>query len=135
MLVVRCIQDHSDELEADLREFFTVDLSDLYSGRLTLRQLHVYIRSLLKKQGRSTLLTAVDERADWSVEAMLMARISDALELSNYMFKMAHTPEEEQDEIPVPVPVPRPGDPEPDAQELEFATGAEVAGFFNQLNS
>lgn len=134
MAVVRVIQDYQDELEADLLEFFRVDLLDLWRGRLSLRRIGVLIDSLMKKPGRSTLLEAMDERSRWSEADYLLARISDGLELSNYLFLKANA--ENADDIEQPDPVTRPGQVEPIANPVEdFSSGAELADFLGQMNS
>ncbi|MGW9170156.1 hypothetical protein [Streptomyces decoyicus] len=128
------MRHYSDELEADLQEFFQVDLRDFWRGRLTLRQIGVYIKSLLKKQGRSTLLMALDPSAEWSHEAFLGARISDGIEASNYYFLSANLSEEGREELESPKPIPRPGQPEEEqGPQHDFATGEEVTSFFAQM--
>lgn len=123
---------------ADLREFFQVDLSDFEHGRLPVRNLVAFVKSLMRKPGRSTLLMAIDETATWTPEMYVMARISDAAELSNYLFIQANQAED-ADPIEVPKPLQRPGQPDVDVQEKpkpeDFATGHEVAEWFARMNS
>ncbi|WP_234431752.1 hypothetical protein [Streptomyces sp. NRRL S-241] len=135
MSVVRVIQDYQDELEADLLEFFQVDLLDLWRGRLSLRRVGVLINSLMKKPGRSTLLEAMDERTRWGESDYLLARISDALELSNYLFFKANA--EDSDDLEQPDPIPRPGEPEPEPEpeETQFSSATELSTFLGQMNS
>ncbi|MFD8886422.1 hypothetical protein ACFV0H_28460 [Streptomyces erythrochromogenes] len=135
MAVVRVVQDYQDELEADLLEFFQVDLLDLWRGRLSLRRVGVLINSLMKKPGRSTLLEAMDERTRWGESDYLLARISDALELSNYLFFKANA--EDSEDLEQPDPIPRPGQPEPEPQpvETQFSSAEELSSFLGQLNS
>lgn len=115
-------------------EFFGVDLLDLWRGRLSLRRVGVLIDSLMKKPGRSTLLMAMDERAAWAESDYLLARVSDALELSNYLFIKANSAE--SDDLEIPTPIMRPGDPEPEPEpQPKFATGQEVVAFFGRMNS
>jgi hypothetical protein len=95
----------------------------------------VLIDSLFKKPGRSTLLAAIDESMEWSQQDYLLARISDEAALSNYLFIQANS-SEDSDDIPVPEPLPRPGTPVKEEEpEYEFASGQEVATFFQQMNS
>lgn len=79
---------------------------------------------------------ALDESAEWGTEQYLMARISDALELSNYLFIQANS---ENSDMPVPTPIRRPGDPEEVESDKpkpeEFASGQEVAEFFSRMNN
>jgi hypothetical protein len=133
MSVVHVVREYSDELEADLLEFFGVDLLDLWRGRLSIRRLNALIRSLMAKPGRSALLQAVDERASWSESEYMMARVSDALELSNFMFLKANS--ESTDGLEMPEPITRPGTPEPDSTQPEVNTPSELINFFGQMNS
>ncbi|WP_251058867.1 hypothetical protein [Streptomyces sp. ISL-87] len=135
MAVVRVIQEYQDELEADLLEFFHVDLLDLWRGRLSLRRVGVLIDSLMKKPGRSTLLEAMDERTRWGESDYLLARISDALELSNFLFFKANA--EDSDDLEQPDPIPRPGQPEPDPEPIEtqFSSAEDLSSFLGQMNS
>ncbi|MGI5196932.1 hypothetical protein ACQEVY_25395 [Streptomyces sp. CA-288835] len=136
MAVVRVIQEFPDELEADLLEFFGVDLLNLWRGRLSLRRIGVLINSLMNKPGRSTLLMAMDERAKWSEREYLLARMSDALELSNFLFLKANVPDEDARDLEFPAPIPRPGEPEPQpTSKVEFSDAAELTTFFGRLNS
>ena len=137
MTTVRALQEHRDELEADLQEFFHLDLEDFKRGRLPLHKIYVCVKSLMRKPGRSTLLMVVDETTMWGPDIYVAARISDALELSNYLFIQANSSEDT--EIPLPEPIHRPGQPLPAVEEKpkpeEFASGHEVAAFFNRMNS
>ena len=115
-----------------------MDLEDFLRGRYSFRKLFVCVKSLVKKPGRSTLLMAMDERAEWTPEQYTLARISDADELSNYLFIQANQAEDAEP-IEAPKPLPRPGDPEvvveQEPKPQEFASGQEVAAFFNRMNS
>jgi hypothetical protein len=92
----------------------------------------------MRKPGRSTLLMVLDETSVWGPEMWVSARISDALELSNYLFIQANS-SEESEEVPLPEPIERPGQPKMAAEAKpkpeEFASGQEVAAFFNRMNS
>ncbi|MFJ8930596.1 hypothetical protein ACIRLA_28810 [Streptomyces sp. NPDC102364] len=136
MTVVRLVREFPDELEADLLEFFGVDLLDLWRGRLTLRRIGVLLGSLMKKPGRSTLLMALDERASWPEGDYMLARISDALELSNFLFLKANVSESDSRDLELPPPITRPGDPEPQPNpQPEFSDARELSDFFGRLNS
>jgi hypothetical protein len=136
MAVVHVVQNFPDELEADLLEFFGVDLLNLWRGRLSLRRIGVLIKSLMHKPGRSTLLMAIDERAKWSEQDYVLARCSDALELSNFLFIKANASEEDTHDLETPPPIPRPGEPEPQPESRpEFSDAQELTQFFGQLNS
>ncbi|MGI5531522.1 hypothetical protein ACQEVX_30340 [Streptomyces syringium] len=128
------MRDFSDELEADFQEFFRVDLLDLWRGRLSLRRVHVLIQSLLKKPGRSAFLAAVDESASWSVSDHLIARVSDAAEIANFLFLKANSSDDT--DVPLPEPIPRPGQIEAEKlPEPAFAEGAELSAFFTYMNN
>jgi hypothetical protein len=131
------LQEFYEPLEADLKEFFDEDLNDLWRGRLSFRKIGSYIRSLMMKPGRSTLLMALDESAEWTLEQYTLARVSDAIEVSNYLFIQANSAEDAEP-IDEPQPIPRPGQPEvvPEKPKTEeFASGHEVAAFFQRFNS
>ncbi|MEF3112420.1 hypothetical protein [Streptomyces chrestomyceticus] len=130
------MRDYSDELEADLLEFFGIDLLDLWRGELSLRRLHVLISSLLSRQGSGALVRAVDESAMWSHESYLLARISDALEASNYLFIQANSTEEDFGVDP-PQPVWRPGAEvvEPEPEKPAMASPAELSEWFGAMNA
>jgi hypothetical protein len=111
-----------------------VDLLDLWRGRLSIRRIGVLIDSLMRKPGRSTLLMAMDERATWSETDYLLARLSDAAELSNFLFIKANA--SESDDLEVPSPLTRPGDPEPKPEpQSDFSSNDEVVAFFGRMNS
>lgn len=131
--VVRVIQDYHDELEADLLEFFGVDLLDLWRGRLSIRRVGVLINSLMKKPGRSTLLEAMDERTRWGESEYLLARISDALEISNFLFFKANA--QDSDDLDEPLPIPRPGQTEPEQPVEQFSSAEELSNFLGQISS
>lgn len=121
-------------MEADLLQHFGVDLLDLWRGRLSLRRVSVLINSLIRQGGRSVLAASLDESAAWSESEYLLARVSDALELSNYLFIQANSGEETND-YPPPEPLPRPGqevvDPEPVSHT--YASTDEVVDFFKRM--
>jgi hypothetical protein len=134
MAVVRVVREFPDELEADLLEFFHTDLLDLWRGRLSIRRVGVLIDALMRKPGKSSLLMAMDERSYWSESDYLLARVSDALELSNYLFIKANA--ETSEDLELPAPIPRPGDPESQPEpQPDFASTAEVSAFFGRMNS
>ncbi|MEH6373693.1 hypothetical protein V7793_04940 [Streptomyces sp. KLMMK] len=94
--------------------------------------MNVLLQSLYRKLGQSSLLASMDEGASWSETNHILARISDGLELSNYLFIKANAGED-GDDLEPPKPLPRPGQQaeEPKRVETEFASGDEVASFFN----
>ncbi|MFE0773915.1 hypothetical protein [Streptomyces sp. NPDC058861] len=80
-------------------------------------------------------MAALDESAAWSPGDFLMARVSDAMELSNFLFLKANSAD--SDGIEPPSPLPRPGTPEPteEKEKYEFASGEELSGFFSRMAS
>lgn len=80
---------------------------------------------------------ALDESTEWTPEMYVAARISDGIELSNYLFIQANSAEDA--EVPMPEPIPRPGKPEVQEETKpkpeDFASGQEVAAFFGRMNS
>ncbi|MER6912235.1 hypothetical protein ABT354_11225 [Streptomyces sp. NPDC000594] len=136
MAAVQAVQQFSDELEADCLEHFGVDLLDLWRGRLSLRRVHVLLQSLLKRPGRSAFLAALDASAEWSVTDHLIARLSDAAEVANFLFIKANS--ERSDGLQLPEPIPRPGQtatsaaPEP---ERDFADARELTAFLTSMNT
>lgn len=139
MSVAYIIREHYDELEADLLEFFGIDLSDVWCRQLSIRRLAILIKSLMQKGGRSTLLMVLDERGMWDTTDYMLAHLYDQLSMSHFLFMKANVADEAASkEIPNPDPFPRPGDDEdediePDKPELEMASGEELATFFQQM--
>lgn len=84
---------------------------------------------------------ALDKTTEWDVHGYLMARISDSMELANYLFIQANSNPEEEGvkDMQAPTPIQRPGqpdEPEPTPPKPEdFASGKEVAAFFGRMNS
>ncbi|MFK0231215.1 hypothetical protein ACIQUL_36225 [Streptomyces sp. NPDC090303] len=78
----------------------------------------------------------MDESAEWSNSEHLLARISDALELSNWLFYQANSGEGAE-EVPAPTPMLRPGQEEeiPEPAQPSYASTNEVMDFFNRMNS
>ncbi|WP_340376604.1 hypothetical protein U5640_16800 [Streptomyces sp. SS7] len=133
MLAARTIREHPEELEADLLEFFGIDLLDFWRGRLSLRRIAVLVKSLGRRHGRSSLAAVLDESAEWATSDYLLARISDALEMSNFLFIKANSADDNK--LTPPDPIPRPGvDYEAEQPEFDYSSGEEVAGFFAQMS-
>lgn len=133
MLTVHALRKYRDELTADLLEFFNLNLLDFERGRLSLYTIYCCVKSLMRKPGRSTLLMALDPSNEWSPDTYIAARVSDAMELSNYLFLKANT----EEDIPVPEPIKRPGEPAYPATPpaTDFASGQEVTAFIAKINN
>lgn len=114
-------------------EHFGVDLLDLWRGRLSLRRLGVLIKALMAKPGRSMLLAALDESSAWSITDHLTARVSDALELSNFLFIKANS--SDADDLAPPEPLKRPGHIELPEPEPVFATGEQLSAFMANMSN
>lgn len=82
-------------------------------------------------------MMAMDERSAWSESDYLLARLSDAAELSNYLFIRANSESTEGLEIPKPILRPGATDEQesPPVPTPKFASGEEVVAFFGQMNS
>jgi hypothetical protein len=82
------------------------------------------------------LAACVDETAEWSQSEYLLARISDALEVSNYLFYQANRGED-SDDMAAPTPLPRPGQEEEvlEPESPSYASSDEVMDFFNRMNN
>jgi hypothetical protein len=119
-----------------LLQFFGLDLLDLWRGRLSLRRISVLVNSLLRQTGRSVLAAVLDESAVWSESDYLLARISDSLEVSNWLYIQANSGDEGND-IPAPTPLVRPGqqEVEPEPVSPSHASTEEVVDFFNRMNN
>lgn len=110
-----------------------MDLLDLYRGKLSLRRANVLIKRLLRMPGRSALLSAIDERADWDTRDYLTANLVDELALANWLFIKANF----KKAPPEPKPTPRPGvhqnEKKTAPQGQDFASPQEVADIFAAL--
>ncbi|MGK5496393.1 hypothetical protein [Streptomyces sp. URMC 125] len=135
MQVVHVIRHYPEEFEADLLEFFGVDLLDVWRHRLTFRRLSVLLNSLMKKPGKSTLLAEINEKAVWTDESYLLARVSDGMEMLNYLVLSAFS--SNANGIDPPKPIPRPGQEEPQEEKksYEYASPDEVVQFFARFGS
>ncbi|MFD9561518.1 hypothetical protein [Streptomyces sp. NPDC059994] len=90
------------------------------------------IQALFKKPGESALLIDLDESTSWNETNHILARISDGLELSNYLFIKANS--EADDDLEPPKPLPRPGQvAEEPTPSVALASGDEVADFFTNF--
>lgn len=80
---------------------------------------------------------AMDERARWPESNYMLARVSDALELSNFLFLKANVDESDARDLELPPPIPRPGEPEPSQSgpEPQFSDAHELNSFFGRLNT
>ncbi|NEC21177.1 hypothetical protein [Streptomyces parvus] len=113
-----------------------MDLLDLWRGQLSLRRINVLIGSLLNQPGRSALAAAVDESAVWSDSEHLLAQVSDALELSNWLFYQANS-SEDAEPLPAPTPMRRPGQEAAAVEPAQptYASTEEVVDFFTRMNN
>lgn len=81
---------------------------------------------------------AMDESTEWTPEMYVLARLSDGQEVNNYLFIQANSAEDAEP-IDPPEMIPRPGQPaepeKPQPKPEEFASGHEVAAFFQRFNA
>ncbi|MEU3825229.1 hypothetical protein AB0F36_07875 [Streptomyces sp. NPDC029080] len=80
----------------------------------------------------------MDETTQWGSTEHILARISDALEVSNYLFIRANASAKDADKFDPPKPLPRPGDPEPvevKPAANDFASGEELSNFFASMSN
>ncbi|AJC54000.1 hypothetical protein [Streptomyces sp. 769] len=94
--------------------------------------MHVLIEALTAKGGRSLLLMKMDKATEWNVETHLLATIADRIAEGNFYFIKANSGE--SDDLEFPEPIPRPG-VEPVKPKQQFASGQELAGFFQQMSN
>jgi hypothetical protein len=82
------------------------------------------------------LAAVLDDAAVWSESDYLLARISDSLEVSNWLYIQANSGDEGKD-IPAPTPIVRPGQQEVELESVshEHASTDEVVNFFNRMNN
>lgn len=115
--VQRLLSEHSEAIEADLLRYFSVDLMDLWRGRLSYRRLSVLIRKL---PGDSWTQTALRDAAEtelvepvagpmrfgpWTLTNYQLAGLTDAVNALRYVTARLAG----QDKYPLPEPTPRPG--------------------------
>jgi hypothetical protein len=134
MWVAHVMSEYPEELEADLLQFFGVDLLDVWRNKVSLRRVLVLSKRLMHMHGQAALPMAYDESLSWGTQEHLMARVTDALEVSNWMFIQANSGEG-AGEVPFPDPVPRPGDVLPEEEPKKLASTGEVASFLNNIHS
>ncbi|MFE7113941.1 hypothetical protein ACFU99_00730 [Streptomyces sp. NPDC057654] len=81
-------------------------------------------------------MAAIDPSAIWSHEAHILARISDALEASNFLFIRANWDESSGHAPPEPPdPMWRPGIAEIEPEPAAMASGTELAQWFGEMNA
>lgn len=99
------LSSHRDAIEADLARFYGVRLTDLYTGRLTLRRFFVLVSQLPDDSAyrRSVLGHA---EASWGVAEHLLASVVDSLQIANWQRS-----KDGQRGSRAPKPMPRPTDP------------------------
>ncbi|MEU7863485.1 hypothetical protein [Nonomuraea sp. NPDC049141] len=129
------MRDYPDELEADLLQFFGVDLLDYWRRRVSFRRLSILVIRLLSMPGESSLAEAkFGERARWGYKEHLLADVVDRLNIANWMVVQVNKSAESDN--PFPEPHPRPGaGVASEKKKQEFASPHEVATFFSNLSS
>lgn len=97
--LIALLREHGAAIEADLKRFYGVKLSDLTRGRLTWRQLSVYLRGLPKESATAREIGGPD--LEWGIAEHLLAATFDALQVANW--------QRAQRKSKAPKPTPRPG--------------------------
>jgi hypothetical protein len=80
--LVALLREHGGALEADLQAHYGVALSDLTTGRLSWRRLHVLIDGLPRTA--NLLRELHGEDADWGIAEHLLALNYDAAQIANW---------------------------------------------------
>jgi hypothetical protein len=133
------MRDHPQQLEADLLQFFGVDLLDLWRRKLSIRRLCVLVMRLLAMPGQSSLAEAKwGDQARWGYREHLLADIVDRLNVANWLTTEVNKASGSSN--PFPEPHPRPGaqQAQPERKQgssSDFASPHEVAQFFGRLAS
>ncbi|MFC4117537.1 hypothetical protein [Nonomuraea zeae] len=130
------MRDHPHELEADLLQYFGVDLLDYWRRKLSFRRLCVLVLRLLAMPGQSSLAEAKwGEQARWGYREHLLADIVDRLNVANWLTAEVNRASGSTNAFPEPHP--RPGAPQArqgrEQVSPEFAEAHEVAEFFSRL--
>jgi hypothetical protein len=97
--LIALLRDHGAAIEADLKRFYGATLSDLTRGRLTWRQLSVYLRGLPKESATAREIGGPD--LEWGLAEHLLAATFDALQVANWQRAARKSK--------APKPTPRPG--------------------------
>ena len=128
---IHFLDEYAYEIEADFQDIYHgLDLLDLYRGKLSLRKVHSLIQRLLKMPGKSALLMACDETAEWGTTEHLLARLIDEVQIDFWAYASGMSDED----VPKPDPIPRPGvKEEEEPEEKEFASPQQVAQFMASI--
>jgi len=108
-------------LEADLKSEYGVRLSDLFRGKLTYRELLVYIRQL--PVSSRLIKHQLGHDGEWTANEYLLAALLDGVKSTNYLISSYLNAKSKHPRvIKPPKPIDRPGDAERRAaQEKKFA--------------
>jgi hypothetical protein len=98
--LVAFLRDHGCAVEADLKRFYDVRLSDLTVGRLTWRRLSVYLEGLPKDSATAREIGGPD--LEWGLAEHLLAYIGDGIQIANWQRAARKNSKP-------PKPIPRPG--------------------------
>lgn len=93
------VDEHSGAVEADLRHYYQADVQDLFTGRLTARQVIAWINQL--PAGCALDRAQHGDDALWDLHAQLLAAGVDVSMWANYQRAGGKGPK--------PQPIPRPG--------------------------
>jgi hypothetical protein len=88
---LQALREHGDVIEADLRHHYPgVDLTDLWRGRLTLRQVRVFVEGLPVDSRTVYALGGMDELTGWRLADLLVGRMVDELAAFRWQWETAH---------------------------------------------
>jgi hypothetical protein len=109
--LIELLDSHGEELVADFRRVYQIDLCDLLRGRLSPMLALALIRQLPPE---SAYMTAVRgfEYSGWDRHAYMLADVFDAVQRLAYLF--AASKSKEPKKLKPPPPYPRPGVKQPE---------------------
>lgn len=90
-------------LEADLQREYSVDLLDLWRGRMSMRKLAVLVRGLGPDSATVRAASEVpDEFAGWSMTDILLGRLVNEASFHRWEWGLAHTEDKRRSSYPKP---------------------------------
>ena len=85
------LREHGDVIEADLRHHYPgVDLTDLWRGKLTLRQVRVFVEGLPIDSHTVYALAGMEGLTGWRLSDLLVGRMVDELAAFRWQWETAH---------------------------------------------
>lgn len=118
-------------IEADLQRFYAVPLTDLWTGRLSLRRLRVLLNHLPPDCATAYAVTGYDSGPlrGWALSDVLLGRVLDELSAYRWQWETAHQTKGTRRRPPESVlPRPRPQD-----STAPVVSPHELGGFMSDL--